>query len=92
MLDTLNQSGLEAPVLGSAGSLTGRRALFAALVGASLVGLLWLAAVALSAGGFDALDGLVLALFAVPLPWSVIGFWNATIGFLIMRFSRDPIA
>lgn len=92
MLDTLNQSGLETPVLGSEGSLTGRRALFASLVGASQVGLLWLAAVALSAGGFDALDGIVLALFAVTLPWSVIGFWNATIGFLIMRFSRDPIA
>jgi membrane glycosyltransferase len=26
------------------------------------------------------------------MPWSVIGFWNATIGFFIMRFARDPIA
>jgi len=26
------------------------------------------------------------------MPWSVIGFWNATIGFVIMRFARDPVA
>jgi membrane glycosyltransferase len=26
------------------------------------------------------------------MPWSVIGFWNATIGFFIMRFARDPVA
>ena len=26
------------------------------------------------------------------LPWFVIGFWNATIGLLIMRFARDPVA
>jgi membrane glycosyltransferase len=31
-------------------------------------------------------------LFAVTLPWYVIGFWNATIGLLIMRFARDPVA
>ena len=26
------------------------------------------------------------------MPWSVIGFWNAAIGFFIMRFARDPVA
>ncbi|MGH6738032.1 MAG: glucans biosynthesis glucosyltransferase MdoH, partial [Bradyrhizobium sp.] len=26
------------------------------------------------------------------LPWSVIGFWNAMIGFFIMRFTSDPTA
>jgi membrane glycosyltransferase len=31
-------------------------------------------------------------LFTVTLPWSVIGFWNATIGFLIMRFCANPAA
>ena len=31
-------------------------------------------------------------LFAITLPWYVIGFWNATIGLLIMRFARDPVA
>jgi membrane glycosyltransferase len=68
-----------------------RQALFFTLVGLSLVGLVWLCVVALSVGAFGALDGMLVALFAVTLPWTVISFWNATIGFLIMRFARDPV-
>ncbi len=70
----------------------GRRALFTGLVVASIAGLLALAGAALSAGGVSGLDALLLLLFGLTLPWSVIGFWNATIGFLIMRFARDPVA
>ena len=44
-------------------------------------------ALALSAGGFGIVDVVLLVLFALTLPWTVIGFWNATIGFLIMRFA-----
>jgi membrane glycosyltransferase len=69
-----------------------RRVLFAALVVATMTGLLWLLATALSAGGLDAIDILLLALFAITLPWTVIGFWNATIGLLVMRFAADPVA
>jgi membrane glycosyltransferase len=36
-------------------------------------------------------DFVLVVMFAVTLPWSVIGFWNATIGLLLMRFSRDPV-
>jgi membrane glycosyltransferase len=60
-------------------------------VGLSIAALVTLAAMALSANGIDALDIALLVLFAITLPWSVIGFWNATIGFLLMRFSRDPV-
>ncbi len=56
-----------------------------------MAGFLWLAVIALSAGGFGVLDLFLVSLFAVTLPWFVIGFWNATIGLLIMRFARDPI-
>ncbi len=66
--------------------------LFAALVGTSIAVLLALAAYALSAGGFGTADALLLLFFALTVPWSVIGFWNAAIGFLIMRFARDPVA
>ena len=92
MLDTLNRPAIDATASIPGVSLTGRRVLFAILVVASLAGLIRLAAAALSIGGFDALDTIILALFAITLPWSVIGFWNATIGFLLMRLSRDPIA
>jgi len=73
-------------------SLAGRQALFFTLVGATILGLSVLCGVALSVGGFGVLDAVLVALFAVTLPWTVISFWNATIGLLIMRLSRDPVA
>src|SRR6266567_3226211 len=61
-------------------------------IGLTMAGLIWLAVIALSPGGFGAVDLVLVVLFAVTLPWFVIGFWNATIGLLIMRFARDPAA
>ncbi|MGH6770959.1 MAG: glucans biosynthesis glucosyltransferase MdoH [Xanthobacteraceae bacterium] len=72
--------------------LTQRRVIFFTLVGLTMAGSIWLLAEALSAGGFGAIDLLLVVLFAITLPWLVIGFWNATIGLLIMRFSADPVA
>src|SRR5262249_43979633 len=69
-----------------------RPALVFLSVGLTMAGLIWLAVIALSAGGFSAVDLVLVVLFAVTLPWYVIGFWNATIGLLIMRFARDPLA
>ncbi len=71
---------------------TGRRFFFFTLVGLSMAASIWLLAYALSAGGFGPGDLLLVMLFTVTLPWMVIGFWNATIGFIIMRFARDPVA
>jgi membrane glycosyltransferase len=69
-----------------------RRLLFCLLVVSSIAGLLVLAARALAPGGLDALDLLLLVLFALTTPWLVVGFWNAAIGFVVMRCARDPIA
>ncbi len=55
-----------------------------------MLGLLWLAASAVPPRSPGAV--IFLALFAVTLPWSVVGFWNAAIGFLIMSGARDPVA
>src|SRR5262244_2443024 len=65
--------------------LTLRRALFFALVGTTIAALIGLLVVALSPGGFDAVDLVLVVLFAVTLPWYVIGL-------CIMRFARDPVA
>ncbi len=70
----------------------GRRVLVAGLFATTMAGSLALAALALAPGGFGVIDMTLLALFAVTLPWMVAGFWNAVIGFLIMRFSADPSA
>jgi membrane glycosyltransferase len=74
------------------GTLAARRALFAMLVIASICGLVCVAALALAPGGINLLDVALLVLFTVTLPWTVIGFWNAVIGLMIMRCARDPVA
>jgi membrane glycosyltransferase len=78
-------------VTAPADPLTRRRVLFTAVVLASMIGLIWLLSFALTAGGFGLVDLVLVVLFAVTLPWSVIGFWNATIGLFIMR-ADDPVA
>jgi membrane glycosyltransferase len=80
--------GISAPVA----SAVWRRVLFFLLVGLTMAGFLWLSVMALSAGGFGAVDLILVLLFAVTVPWFAIGFWNATIGLVIMRFARDPVA
>ena len=72
--------------------MTGRRVLFTVLAAMTFAGSLALMAAALSAGGLGIADYAILMLFALTLPWMVVGFWNAVIGFLIMRFAADPIA
>jgi membrane glycosyltransferase len=84
---TLQSYALTAPE----NTLAGRRIFFALVVLASMVGLIWLLAFALSAGGFGVIDLILVVLFAVTLPWSVIGFWNATFGLFVMR-AADPVA
>jgi len=74
----------------AATALARRRALFAVLIAATMAAVLWLATVAVPPYSVGAIAFLVL--FTITLPWSVVEFWNAAIGFLIMRFCRDPAA
>jgi membrane glycosyltransferase len=83
---TSNQAAAAAP------SLVGRQAVFFSLVGLTIIALLWLLVVALSAPDFGAIDAVLTILFGVTLPWTVIGFWNAAIGLAIMRLAHDPVA
>src|SRR6516165_7763865 len=84
--------GNDAGISTAADPAAWRPPLFFLLIGATMAALLWLAATALSAGGVGFLDVVLLSLFAVTIPWFAIGFWNATIGLVIMRFARDPVA
>jgi membrane glycosyltransferase len=79
-------------LLASPSRLNWRRVLFAGLVAVTILVVMWLTATALAADGLDGLDLVLLALFLVTLPWTVIGFWNAAIGFMILRFAADPVA
>jgi membrane glycosyltransferase len=88
----LDDSLTDVAASGDAGAtITGRRLLFGALVGVTIAAMLKLSVIALSPGGFGLVDALLLACFALTLPWMVVGFWNATLGFLIARFSTNPL-
>jgi membrane glycosyltransferase len=90
MLERFPPQAMQAAATGN--DLIGRRVLFVVLFAATMAGSLALAALALSPGGFSITDIILLGLFGVTLPWMVAGFWNAVIGFLIMRCSVDPVA
>ena len=62
------------------------------LVLLTILALLWLMYLALGEASTSISGGIVLALYAVILPWLSIGLWNAVIGLLIMRFSQQPLA
>ena len=61
------------------------------LVGATMAALMWLLAAVLGADGLSVVDMLMLLAFTVTLPWTVLGFWNAVIGLVILRACRDPL-
>ncbi|MGF1649432.1 MAG: glucans biosynthesis glucosyltransferase MdoH [Hyphomicrobiaceae bacterium] len=69
-----------------------RRLIVATLNIATYAALLAAVAYVLSHGGFSVLDGAILAALAIGAPWTVLGFWNAIIGFILLHGTRDPIA
>jgi membrane glycosyltransferase len=68
-----------------------RRACFAVAVVATIAAALAAMARVLGADGLGIADAVLLACFAAMLPWNVIGFWNAVVGFAILSASRDPV-
>ena len=71
--------------------LAGRRILFGLLATLSFAAMLVLmkAALSIEVGTWGTCA--LLVLFAITLPWTVVGFWNSMIGFLISVFARDPL-
>src|SRR5262245_52104573 len=81
------------PAFGRAGdgaALRLRRMIFGAVAGASAIALTALMAATLFTAGPDPIGVAMLLAFALTLPWTTIGFWNAVIGFSLMTFARDP--
>ena len=69
-----------------------RRQLFFGLVaGTTLIGVRMIFEVVRFAG-INALEIVVLVLFAVTFSWISISFWNAVIGFALMVLGRDPLS
>lgn len=68
-----------------------RRLLFAGLTLATWCGLGAAMATLLATDGWHWLEVVVLALFLAGLPWTLMGFWNSVLGFVLLRFARDPV-
>ena len=72
--------------------LTRRRQIVFALNVVTYVAMLWVAALALGAGGWTWVDVIMFICFAAGTPWTVLGFWNALIGLWLLHFRRDAVA
>ncbi|MFY7959668.1 MAG: glucans biosynthesis glucosyltransferase MdoH [Elsteraceae bacterium] len=72
--------------------LSKRRMLFLALSLVSMAGLIAAMHRLLATNGLTGIETVQLVCFALTTPWAVIGFWNAVIGFAILRLSSDPAA
>lgn len=74
------------------GSLRTRRILIVALNLVSSLILLVLTARVLGTGGWSLVDLGLMACCFFALPWTVLGFWNAAIGFWLLRRGRAGLA
>jgi membrane glycosyltransferase len=68
-----------------------RRAIFGVLALATMAAALLAMARVLGADGVSVTDLVLLVCFAAMLPWNVIGFWNAVVGFTLLCGSQDPV-
>ena len=77
--------------LQSMSELGQRRRLVIALNVATYLLMMWAAAVVLGAGGWNLVDVVLFVAFALGLPWTVLGFWNAVIGLLLLHAADNPM-
>jgi len=81
--ERLTPAGLQ-----SLATLARRRVLTVAVVATmtALLGTIW--ASMLAQNGLDWLDIGLIACFLISLPWTVLGFWNALLGFWLLHIDR----
>src|SRR5579883_749287 len=73
-------------------ALAVRRTVVVFLTLASLTGLGLAMGRVMAANGWSPPAILFLTLFLLSLPWTLLGFWNSVLGFVILRLVRDPVA
>ncbi|MGX7707388.1 glucans biosynthesis glucosyltransferase MdoH [Methylobacterium sp. Gmos1] len=72
-------------------TLRRRRGLVLGLTLATILGLAAALGLVLAQDGLDGLDLALLACGLATLPWTVLGFWNAAIGFVLLRAGRAGV-
>ena len=66
-----------------------RRQIFGTLVLLTITGLMSMMVLSLAPGGLVWAEWVLLGCFAITLPWTAIGFWNAVIGFILLRSKEN---
>ena len=69
-----------------------RRVAMGALTLSTYAALSYSFAQVIGGDGWSAPELAMFVCFLVSSPWIVLGFWNATIGFALLRFAKDPVA
>jgi membrane glycosyltransferase len=69
-----------------------RRLLVGTLNVATITVMAYFMARVLGDDGWSALDMGIFASFVIGTPWTVVGFWNAVIGFYLLHFASHPHA
>jgi membrane glycosyltransferase len=67
-----------------------RRAVVVALNLLSMAGLAWAMSRVLGSHGWSAPTIAFMTIYLIGLPWTLLGFWNSVIGFVLLRLVKDP--
>jgi membrane glycosyltransferase len=67
-----------------------RRALVLALNLASWLGLSFTMAQIVGGAGWSWAGATIMLLYLIALPWTLLAFWNAVIGFFILKLHKNP--
>jgi membrane glycosyltransferase len=68
-----------------------RRVIMALLTLSTVACQLYVLGRVLGGNGWTALDIGIFAAFIVSAPWTIMGFWNALVGFWLLHFVKDPL-
>ena len=68
-----------------------RRAVLIALNLASMAMLAWAMSRVLGGRGWSIPTAAFMTIYLIGLPWTLLGFWNSVIGFVILRLHKDPV-
>jgi membrane glycosyltransferase len=90
--DLLRPAALTPSGLQPANMIFKRRLLVASLNLATIGVLAYVMARVLGDDGWSWLDFGIFASFVIGTPWTVVGFWNAVLGFYLLHFASAPVA
>jgi membrane glycosyltransferase len=91
-MDQILKSTPAPPIHREDAQLAVRRGLVLALNLGSMGLLTWAMSRLLGGRGWSTPTLAFMVIYLIGLPWTLLGFWNSAIGFVILRLVKDPVA